>query len=126
MDQAQMDADREKEDAKLNYDPNYENQNDSGQSGEVLMHQQGKFDETQRQYDDAKPRCRRQHLDELGRRLIRVRGNLERSRSQSTETRVGGPNNAKMEYDRRVSQADRQLREQLSRMKQEMSRKLAT
>ena len=125
MDQAQMDADREKEDAKLNYDLELRNiENDSGQSGEVLMHQQ-ELDETQRQYDDAKRRgAGRQHLDELERRLIRVRGNLERSRSQSTGDQSRRTSNAKMEYDRRVSQADRQLREQLSRMKQEMSREI--
>ena len=125
MDQAQIDADREKEEAKLNYDMELRNiENDSGQNGEASMHQQ-ELDETQRQYDDAKQRgAGRQHLDELERRLIRVRGNLERARSQSTGDKSRRISNAKMEYDRRVSQADRQLREQLSRMKQEMSREI--
>ena len=117
--------DREKEEAKLNYGMELRNiENDSGQNGEASMHQQ-ELNETQRQYDDAKQRgAGRQHLDELERRLIRVRGNLERARSQSTGDNSRRTSNAKMEYDRRVSQADRQLREQLSRMKQEMSREI--
>ena len=125
IDRAQRDADREKENAKRDYDRELQNiENDSGQGGEVLMHQQ-ELDETQRQYDDAKRRnSGRQHLNELQRRIDQARSNVQRAKSQSTGDKGRRTSNAKMEYDRQISQADRELREQLSRMNQEMSREI--
>ena len=125
IDRAQGSVDGEKKLHKLDYDRELQNiENDSGQSGEVSMHQQ-ELDNTQREYDDAKRRnAGRQHLDELQRRIVRVQGNVERAKSQSTGDKNRRRSNAKMEYDRQISQLDRQLREQLSRMNQEMSREI--
>ena len=125
IDSAQSNADQEKESAKRDYERELQNiETSSAQSSEALMYQQ-ELEETQRQYTDAQRRnAGRQHLDELERRIIRVRGNLERAKSQTSGDKVRRTSNAKMEYDRRVSQADRELREQLSRMNQEMSREI--
>ena len=99
IDSAQSNADQEKETAKRDYERELQNiETSSVQSGEALMYQQ-ELEETQRQYTDAQRRnAGRQHLDELERRIIRVRGNLERAQSQTSGDKVRRTSNAKMEY----------------------------